>query len=244
MNVKMMKTLLILAVLGQFAISRAGTIFFKSGSKISEVEIVSIQSGRITIEKDGAKKTIPLKMIESFYNTDLESSSGTIPEEYAEYTVSIQNIDMPKKGEDSKGKTESCVIEYSINRKSGTGKKAPFPYFYLYVLTSGKNDEGGREIFRYHYPKDAKIKSKSYDRAAILKVLSELDRPMTHFGRGSGLRAAMNMGAKEIKFALKGVDKRHILAYRLEVWGKDDLIKEKEDREIGVKVGKKWWERY
>jgi len=137
----------------------AGTLIFKDGTKISGIDIISISDGQIIIEKDKAKRTYSIKKIKSFYKTNFEGGLNELPGEFSDYTVKIFDVKMPKKGVDSKGKTETCAINYSITRK-GPSKKIKRPYFYLYVITPGKDGASGRKIYRYVYPKQAKPKGK------------------------------------------------------------------------------------
>lgn len=221
----------------------SGTIIFKDGTRISDVEIVSINEGEIVIEKDKAKRAYSLKKIKSYYGTDLDDGAQSLPGEFADYTVSILDIKVPKDGVDAKNKREKAEIEYSISKK-GKSPRIKVPYFYLYILTPGKNEVSGRDIHRYYYPKDAKPKGKDYDEAAIMAELADFGRP-TWNEENHNLKGKLH--GKKISFSLKGIGKRKILAWHLEVWGNDSKIVEKSNNLMqldGRKAGKNWWKRY
>lgn len=223
--------------------SFAGTLIFKDGTKLSGVEIVSISEGEIIIEKDKAKRTYAVGKIKSFYQTDLADSANEVPGDFADYTVKILDVKVPKKGYDSKSKTSKAEIEYSISRK-GKSPRVKVPYFYFYVITPGKNEVSGRQVHRYYYPKHAKPKGKDYDEAAIMAELADFGRPIWN-NKNRDLKGKLN--GKLITFDLKGIGKRNILAWHLEVWGNDKKIVDKTQDMMqldGRKVGKHWWKRY
>jgi hypothetical protein len=237
------KALLSLATLLAAAAVMAGTILFKDGTRVTDAEIVSIEDGRITIEKDKTKRSFPLTAVQGYYQADIGESSG-LPGEFADYTVRITQVDMPERGLDKNGKTTSCTVNYSISRK-GDGK-VKFPYFYLYVICSRTSETERRPIYRYCYPDEAKPKGKSYDRAAVLAKLATFDRPV--IGEGDRYHVAgAGLGGREATFELKSVKGRKVIAYRLEVWGNDRLVAEKEEK-VDIldarDVGERWWERY
>lgn len=221
----------------------SGTITFKDGTRISEAEIVSIKDGKIVIRKDKKERTFDLKNIESFYGTDLGDSGSSIPGEFADYKVNISEIKMPERGQDSKGKTEVCEIKYTISRTAGDSYRIKVPYFYLYVLTRSGDGDGDRDIYRYYRPDSAKIKGKTYDEAAILKKVNGFDRKTINLQEAHANNSLKNMGDREIKFELNGIDKRQIIAYRLEVWGNSERIAEKTWKAMDFKVSDRWWER-
>lgn len=220
----------------------AGTLIFKDGTKISGVDIVSISDGQIIIEKDKTKRTYAVGSIKSFYGTDLGDSTDGLPGEFADYTVKILDVKMPKKGVDAKGKTAECEIQYSIARK-GESKKVKVPYFYLYVIIPGKTEVSGRQVLRYLYPKQAKPKGKGYDEAAIMAKLGDFSRPVWHTDQ---INIRGKLDGKEIKFDLSGVKDRPILAWHLEVWGNDAMLVSKDQEMMqldGYKVSKNWWKK-
>ncbi len=219
----------------------AGTFFFADGSKISDAEIVSISEGQIIIEKDSVKKTYSLKKIKAYYDSDVDVSRESLPDKYIDYKVTVLDIKVPKKGENSKGKTEYVEVNYSISKKKGDGKKIKVPYFYLHILTTGKDEYSGRQIYQYYTPKQAKPKGKGYDVAAILTRVVDFGRPEWEISRA---KARTNLMGKKLKFKLKGIDKRVILAWHLEIWGNEGKIYEKNNvkcPEFGI--GKSWWKR-
>ncbi len=242
-GITMKKLYCICTVLLVGSASFAGTLIFKNGTRISGIEIVSISGGQIIIEKDKTKKTYAVSKLKSFYRTDLKSTTEDMPGEFADYTVKIIDVKMPKKGVDSKGKTSKCEINYTISKK-GKGEKVKVPYFYLYVITPGKNEVSGRQIYRFIYPKQAKPKGKGYDEAAIMAKLTEFSRPTWHSDRHN-LRGKLH--GKTISFELSGVKKRPILAWHLEIWGNGEKLVSKDQNMMqlnGHKVSKNWWKKH
>ena len=229
--------------------SWGGTIICKDGSKISNIKIISIREGSLVIEKDGAKKTILLSKIEEYFDSDIKSDgSADDVMGFSDYTVSVTDIRMPKDGKDKDGEIKDCEILYQATRK-GENKtdKIRAPYFYLYILVHGSNEYGNREVIRLFHPKEAKVSSKKYDKAAVMSILSSFKRPVMWLG-GQGYRNgsnALTKGTGEAKIAipLKGIKNRKILAYHLEVWGNDSIVCEKDWADFGIKAGA-WWERY
>ncbi len=220
----------------------AGTITFKDGTRISDAEVVSIKDGKIVIKKDKKERTFDIKNIESYYGTDLGDSGGAIPGEFAEYKVNILDIKMPDRGEDSKGKTDTCDVKYSITRTEPGKNKIKAPYFYLYVLTTPADGDGERQIYSYYYPNDAKVKGKGYDEAAILKKVNGFNRRVINYDEVNPKTSMKNIGGREINFELDGIDKRRIIAYRLDVWGNDKKAVEKTWKHMDYKVSDRWWE--
>lgn len=220
----------------------AGTLIFKDGTKISGVDILSISDGQIIIEKDKAKRTYAISKIKSFYGTDVGDTADEVPGEFADYTVKLLDVKMPKKGVDTNGKTAVCEIQYSIARK-GESKRIKVPYFYLFIITPGKNEVSGREVHRYFYPKQAKPKGKDYDEAAIMAKLGEFSRPVWD-AETNNIRGKLQ--GKEITFELSGIKDRPILAWYLEIWGNSEKLESREEDMMqmeGRKVGKNWWKR-
>ena len=242
----MSKFYLICVVLLVCSANFAGTLIFKDGTKISSVDIISINDGQITIRKNKTKRTYSVGKIKSFYKTDLRHSTGEVPGEFSDYTVSIINVKMPPKGyvtKKGKNTISQCEIEYSISRKDSS-PKIKVPYFYLYIIVPGKNEVSERKIYRYLYPKHAKPKGRGYDEAAIMKELSDFGRPVWN-SKHRNIKG--NLAGKELNIALKGVKNRKILAWHLEVWGNSEkLIDKTEDlmQLDGRRVSKNWWRRY
>ncbi len=230
--------------------ARAGTIAFKDGTVLSDAEIVSISEDSIVIMKDKTKRSFPLKSLKSYSQTDLSSkiASEEFPDEFCDYSVSILDVKMPKSGENKDGQTEQCEMSYSISKHPDKAKKLKMPYFYLYVLTGRDNEAENRKIYRFCYPDQAKPKGSNYDLAATMEKVSGFDRPIW----GEEDQAFMHrqeLGGKKVKFDLKKIGERRILAYRIEVWGSKDIVAEKSEtvQHLGleqIKVASKWWERY
>lgn len=238
-----------------------GTLIFKDGTKISDVTIVSINEGRVVVEKDKANKTYNLNQIASFYQANLKGDDAAPEGEFADYDVSIINIKMPTTGLDKssdkekEAKVSKCDVTFSIKRKGEHSdvKKVRAPYFHLYVLTHSDKDYGGRVIYRYSYPKDFKVKGKSYDKASVMEVLDNFDRQAVYFDQstslahGSGVGKGFGKGGfndRTAEFELKDVKSRKILAYYLEVWGDKDIVVTKNWASDGIGAGDRWWEKY
>lgn len=241
----MKSLLMLLMVFTTYSLS-AGTIFFKDGTKISGVEIISISDGKVVIEKDKSKRSYPVSKIKSYYGTDIDGGSNEAVGSFSDYKVSIISVDMPKDGyktKTKKSKTAKCEVEYSISRK-GKSKRIKVPYFYLYVIVPGKDEVSGRSVYRYYYPKNAKPKGKDYDEAAIMKELLDFGRPVWNSNHH---RIKGRLHGKKVSFNLSGIKNRKIIAWRLEVWGGDKMIAEKGESIRGLnnkKVGKNWWKSH
>ena len=240
-----MRSLLFITVFAVFFTASysltAGTIFFKDGTKLSKVKIISISDGEIVLEKSKTRKTYKLRQFKAYYDTDIKTGDESSPDKYVDYKVNIIDIKVPKKGVNSKKKTESVEIEYTISKKSGTGKKLKLPYFYLYVLTTNKENDGGRKIYSFYTPSKAKPKGKGYDVASILVKVLDFSRPER---RLENTKARNSLMGKTIKINLKSLSDRKVLAWHLEVWGNRDKIYEKTETKVsGIGIGKNWWKR-
>lgn len=228
----------------------AGTLLFKDGKKITNIEINSISEGRVVFEKEGKLMSVGIGKIEGYYKSDLKNAEDTAEiGEFSDYDLSME-VKMPEDGEDKKGKTENCEIKFRIKRKGEKANinKVKAPYFYLFVLVNASGDYGGRNVEKYSFPKEAALKSKTYDKAEILDKISSYKRPAVYVGSvgrlrtgtGNGGNISKHFGDREIKIPLTGIGKRKILAYHLEVWGEDKIIAEKDWRGFGIKA-KNWW---
>lgn len=249
MHTNLKWTLAVLATVGLVAVStiRAGTLLFKDGTSISGVKLISITDGRITVEKDKAKRSFPLNTMKSYFQADLpEGNRGDLANDLADYAVRIIEVKMPKRGKDKDGETTSCKINYSIARK-GSGP-VKFPYFYLYVICSRDSEAEERPIYRYCYPNEAKPKGKGYDQAAVMTKLGAFNRPTIGEDEQSDFKQETgNLSGREVTLSLKGIGNRNIIAYRLEIWGNEAIVANKEDK-VDIlesrQVDKRWWERY
>ena len=182
-----------------------------------------------------------MKSVKSYYNTDIANSGAGSPDKYAKYKVHVLGMKVPKKGVNSKGKTSVAELDYSIE-KTGPEKVIRVPYAYLYVLTNGKDEYKGRKVHVYYMPaKYAKPKGKGYDEAAIMVKVLDFGRPTwgsQHKDLHGGLKGRV------AKFVLKGIGKREILAWHLEIWGdKEKVVDKSEVLSLGAGVGKQWWKR-
>ncbi len=219
----------------------AGTIFFKDGTKLSGVKIISISDGEVVIEKSKTRKTYHLKQFKAYYDTDINTGDQSSPDKYVDYGVNILNIKVPDMGIDSKKKAESVEIEYTISKKTGTEKKFKVPYFYLYVLTTKKKGDGERQIYSYYTPTAAKPKNKGYDVASILVKVLGFSRPEVSL---ENAKARNNLMGKTVKISLKNLGVRKVLAWHLEIWGNSDAIYKKTEVKVpGIGIGKNWWKR-
>lgn len=228
--------------------------------QISKVKIVSISDNMVIIEKDGATRRIPLRMLKEYYDTDLkDGATGDFDDNSAEYTVEILDIDHPQRGyKKATGKnrhrhvTTRFVIKYHIMKQDKNHKTQRIrrPYFYLYVYTSGPNEYHNRNIFKFYYPKMAKVKNTVYNRAEIMSAVSSFKRTIINLDDAYNRDYYSNHhklstvgGDRQVRIEMKGIKYRRILAYHLEVWGKNDIVAEKNWSEPGIRLGKKWWVR-
>jgi hypothetical protein len=231
--------------------------------QVTKVKIISISEGMVIIEKGGATRRIPIKMLKEFYNTDLkDGDSGDFDDNTAEYTVQLSesDIDMPKSGyKKSTGKskhrrtTAKCTINYRIIKQDKDNKtqRVRRPYFYLYLYTTGPDEHKNRNIFKFYYPSSAKVKNKVYNRAEIMSAVSSFKRSIINLNNshnskyysGKHRKLTKASGDRKAIIDMKGVKSRRILAYHLEVWGKNDVVAVKDWHESGVRLGKKWWIR-
>ncbi len=235
----------------------AATIFYKVGGGekqvLTKVKIVSISKGVITIERDGAKRSIPLSQLVEYSDADTIGGDA-FEDNSADYTVTIAKVDMPKTGviktsaKQTSPPVAVCEIEYTIGRKSEAGKdidRIKAPYFYLHVLTIGNDEYNNYHTFRYCHPSEAKPGSDTYDEARILTAIQSLKRPMINLESAHGLSMGQGFGDRRpIKIKLDKIKEAKIVAYHLEVWGKSEKIAEKDWNEIGYAKDKKWWLNY
>ena len=252
----------------------SGTIIFKDGTVLTDVEIVGINDGMIVIEKDKTKKDYPLKNIKTFSKSDLSIADSAIPDDSLDYKITIVNVDMPEAGKNKSanipetgksnksnkidtgntsknkgGEQKNCEITYSISKipdKNSKSKKIKIPYFYLYVLTSKKNDEEGRKVYRFCYPDKAKPKGKNYDLATIMEKVKSFDRPDLEEEEIT-LETKVNLAGRTVTFNLGTIGERKVLAYHVEAWGKTDIAAEKTQNVLAnvnpSSVEDKWWQK-
>lgn len=251
----MRKLMLLIVTLALLVCSvDGGTIIYKPNKEseplqVSNVKILSIENGVITIEINGGKERIRVNQLTGYYDTDLKAGSG-FDDNTTDYAVSVMERNIPKRAEERSGKNRKAQyfeVSYTISPKYEEGRSqnsVKEPYFYLYMMTEGSNNVGERPIVLISYPKDASVRTKGYDRAAILEKINSSKRKNMHFDRGtsSGLGSAWS---REIKIPLSRIrDKdRNIIAWRLEVWGKTDMIYEKVWTEPGSRISANWWTR-
>jgi hypothetical protein len=230
----------------------AGTISFKekdgSVTTLANVDIVSIKDGLIVIEKDRKRRAFSLSSVASFSPSDASFAGGerSIPGEFSDYKVTISEVKAPAKGTDRNGKASSFEFSYTITRTNPEINRIKAPYIYLYILVPPSNDSGEWEVLSFYHPNKAKPKGKGYDEAAIMEVVKKFDRPtrdVTEHDRNLK-RELKSFGDETVKFDMRGVKSRKLLAYHIEIWGNDSIVAEKDWKDFDTKVGKKWWLRY
>ncbi|MFA6568743.1 MAG: hypothetical protein WCS96_11070 [Victivallales bacterium] len=252
-----MKSKVLVPILFSFSLTlllqaNAGTISFKekdgSVTTLANVDIVSIKDGTVIIEKDKKRRPYPLSSISSFSPSDTSSAGGerSIPGEFSNYKVTISEVKAPAKGADKDGKSTKFEFSYTVARTNPEISRIKIPYVYLYILVPPNSDSGEWEVLAYSYPNKAKPKGKGYDEAAILETVKKFDRPIrdeTEHNRSIG-NELKSFGDETVKFDLKGVKSRKLLAYHIEIWGNDSIVAEKDWKDFDAKVGAKWWQRY
>lgn len=258
-----LKLLVIILFALNIIVLNAGTIIYKTTSKgeqhtLAKVKIISIAKKTVTIKHGKGIRTIPLSYLIGYYDTNI--STGSFADDTSDYIVSIRDIKMPKTGytytkvKKKKKKTKKVSnfeISFAVNKKpaKGQSKVIRMPYFYLFVMTTSSKSYGQRPVYTYYYPEEAKVKSTTYDEAKIIEAVNSMDRPRiypggrTSFGKISKL--ASTSGYRPVLISMKGIKTQRIIAYHLEVWGKNKMITQKNWCEsISHKVGKNWWKRY
>ncbi len=259
-----LKILLTSLLVLNIAFLNAGTIIYKTSkdsekNTLAKVKIISISKGTITIKQGKGIRTIPLGYLSSYYDTDIDA--GSFADNTCDYTVSISEIKNPKTGyiytkiKKSKKKSQKVSdfeIEFSVNKKieKGKSKSIRMPYFYLYVLTTNTKSYGKRPVFSFYYPEEAKVKSKTYDEAQIIEAINSMERPHIYHGEKSSFTGKIGKlttanGYRPAVISMKGIKNQKIIAYHLEVWGKDKMVFEKDwSDSINHSVGKNWWKIY
>lgn len=233
----------------------AGTVVYRPNKeaelrRVSNVKIISIEKGIMTLEVDGGSERIPLSKVEGYYDTDLKSSSDGFDDNTPEYAVTITKIDAPERPQKKIGgklTKETFNIEYRINptyTKEQTQGSVKYPYFYLYIMT--ENDGSGeRPIYLSYYPKLANPSKKTYDKAAIMdKVLSS--KRVNLYGDRGGSFGSISSWDRKVELPLTMIRSKNnpkIIAWHLEIWGKTDVICEKDWKDPGSRVGNNWWQR-
>lgn len=246
--------------------TKAATLIMKDGKTMSKVKVVSInfQKNFMVIERDGEQRTVSTGSIKEFYSADTEAGNNVDIDNTIDYKVSIMSVKMPKTGYEksnnkkSRSKTSDCEISYSIVRdfkskdKDTNPNAIKKPYFYLAVLTEGESQYSGRSVYRFTYPpKEFKLDSKlrkSYNTAAIMEEVLSFKRQRFHFNQSSNFNSSASSrglgGELEAKIELKNVKNRRIIAYHLEVWGKNKIVAEKDWTDGGVHLDSKWAKRW
>ncbi|MDD5727063.1 MAG: hypothetical protein PHV59_00735 [Victivallales bacterium] len=256
------KTILILFLGVWFAALDAGTIVYKTSPKdeehiLSDIKIISIAKKTVTIKYGSGVRTIPLGYLVSYYDSNIKI--GDFADNTCDYSVTISSVEMPATGYEykkvnkkKKKTTGECEIEFSVSKKTekGKSKNIRMPYFYLFILTTSTESYGRRPVYTFCYPDEAKVNLKTYDEARIIEVVNAMERPLlyndgasTRLGTGHKSLSYAS-GCKPISISLKGIKDRRIIAYHLEVWGKKEMVVQKDWKDSTYKIGNNWWKRY
>ncbi len=255
-----MKILSIILVITAAAGLTAGTVLYKPNKEsevkqVSNAKIISIEKGVMTIELDGGRERIALSQIEGYYDSDLKSGGGSFDDNTPEYKVSVISKDAPERPTRKSGDKyvpQTFDLTYVIapvfdkNQQRDTVKQ---PYVYLYFMTEGSDDYSGeRPIYLTCHPsKFANPSKKVYDKAAILEKIQSSKRPNIYAERASGSTKNFVSTAWErnIKLPLtmaKGRQQK-IIAWHLEIWGKNDVVYQDDWTSPMHRIGKNWWQR-
>ncbi len=228
---------------------------------LTKVKLVSICKGKVVIEKDGGKRTIPLRRLREYYDKDIKGGdTADFDDNTANYTVQITSKPVvPRTGykKDKKNHrrriSSSIKFAYTIIKQDKVHKtdRIRQPYFYLYIYISGADEYHNSNIRCFYSPKAAKIKCDGYNRAEIISAVKSFKRTIIHLNDEYTRRYMINThrkigaigGEYQVEFTLKGIKSRRILAYHLEVWGKDDIVASDHWEETGIGLDKNWWIR-
>jgi len=247
-------------ILGLFLLSgmlfvmpgHAATIIYKAADGkqriISKVKLQAINGNLIALQIDKGIRYIARNALLKYYSEDISTTSG-FEDGSSDYEVVLGPWNVPQcgiTGSQKKKGTAVATFEYSISRKGEGNGNVRVPYFYLFVLTTGNADYGSRKMYIYSYPeKEAKLSSKNgYNEAKMLEKALSADRPYIHNRSGSASGISGAKLNREATFKLTGIENRKILAWHLVVWGKEDILQERDFQEIGESISKHWWLHY
>lgn len=230
----------------------AGTLIYRNAEKeiktISQITLLSFDQKRMIIKANRGTETIPIGNVLKYYNSNIKS--GEFDDSSAEYDIRLGSARVPKRGEvKKKGKKEIAefAIAYSITPKMGERRNRGMrtPYFYLFVLAA--DPDGGRSIYTYSYPKQAKANLNTYDEIKMLERVISLDRPRIYPDdkRRLGVPTPTSglMGGEEYAtFKLTGIKNREIIAWHVIAWGKNEVEAAKGDTaNTSYQVSPEWW---
>ncbi|MFA6291310.1 MAG: hypothetical protein WC637_05975 [Victivallales bacterium] len=230
----------------------AGTISFKekdgSITTLTNVTVISVKEGTIIIEKDKKRRSYSVANLHSFSPSDTSSAASdrSMPGDFSDYKITILDVKIPPKSSGKDGKSQVLEINYNLSRTSSEIPRIKVPYVYLYVLVPHGTDSGEWEVLSFAYPSKAKPKGKGYDESAILEEVKGFDRPIRNedeHNRGMNIDLR-HFGTEQVKFDLKTLKSRKLLAYYIEIWGNDSIVAQKDWKDIDTRVGEKWWLRY
>lgn len=244
--------------LGAFR-TAAGTLIYLNSEKeekiVSDVKILSINGGLMKVEIDKGVRTLPMSRVVKYYDTDVDVNS--FDDDTAEYTVAIRDLRVPERGvETTKNKrsVSEITLRYSVNKngKNSRSNSVRVPYFYFFVLTTSGDAAGGRAMYAFAHPANARSgKMKNYDEALMMKAAFSAERNNmaanpdvgNYHERGANVKS---FGDREVRVKLTGVGNRRIIACHIVVWGKDKVVTEEDWTNPSFQnVGKNWWlQRY
>lgn len=255
-----MKILSIILVIIVSAGLNAGTILYRPNKEsevkhVSNVKIISIENKFMTIEIDGGRERIALSLVEGYYDTDLKSGGGSFDDNTPEYRVMVTNKNVPERPTRKSGNKltpQTFDITYGITPiydKNQQRDMVKQPYVYVYFMTEGSSDYSGeRPIYLTCHPaKFANTGKKIYDKAAIMEKVQSSKRPNIYAERagGSGKNFASSAWERSVKLPLNMAKNKQqkIIAWRLEIWGKNDIVYQDEWTSPSLRIGKNWWLR-
>ena len=212
-----------------------GTLIYKGTDNekkiISEIEIASIDKNIVTFKIGKATRTIHFSKIFKYYDSDINMNLA-FDDNTSDYDLTISNLQFPlnKKGITAKrtkkdNRNNKVTFEFSIHPKQRKGQSAniKYPYFYLYLLTSGGQGYG-RTIHTFHYPATAKLKnSKIYNEALMLEAALSSERRIVN-PRHLMQAKLENDELNKVSIDISKIGNHEIIAYYLIAWGKDDIV--------------------
>ena len=227
-----------------------GTLIYKGENDekkvVSEIEIFSIDKNILFFKIGKNVKSLPFSKLLKYYDTDINVNLA-FDDSTSDYGVHIREVKFPVnlRGitvRSNKKVENKIVVDYSIQMKKGANQKQVFkePYFYLYVLSTGKNSNDFA-IHTFAFPKEAKMKKMNgYNEALMLEKAFSAERSIVNPRVRYNSLLALSDNKAEIN--IKELGNRKIVAYYLVVWGKEDIILTKSeifDHTCGI--SKNWY---
>lgn len=227
-----------------------GTLIYKVNKEekiISDVNIVSIDQKHLTLKVGSGTERILLSHVIKYYDTNIKIGSA-FDDGSNDYSVFIRDIKYPPNktgyiGTKKERITGDIELSYDIlldSKTANSQSKFREPYFYLFVLTVGK-DNSDRKMFDYFYPAAAKCNFKTYDEALMMEKVLSSERSTQFLEYGKFQQNSMTSWQK-IKFPLEGIKDRKIIAVYLVVWGKDNIVySQGEILDYSHSIGQDWY---